>query len=99
MLYTQDITLIPNKAKAYTRICGKATKPVTHAIYPTLSIGKYTESLILLLITKLGQHPMILGRLWMKKYGVLLDMINDSITFFSRYCTYLEAPLLPITLK
>ena len=32
---------------------------------------------------------MILGRPWMKKHRVLLDMIYDSITFFSGFCTYL----------
>lgn len=35
---------------------------------------------------------MILGRLWMKKNGVLLDMINDSITFSPEYYTHPGAP-------
>ena len=39
----------------------KAGKPITHAIYPTLTIGANTENLALLLIIKLGNHPMILG--------------------------------------
>ena len=42
---------------------------------------------------------MILGRLWIKKHGVLFDMINDSIIFSLRYCTHLGAPLSPIPLK
>ena len=46
-----------------------------------------------LLITKLGQYPMILGRLWIKKYGVLLDIINDSIIFSPKYYTHLRTPL------
>ena len=40
---------------------------------------------------------MIFGSLYMKKYGVLLNMINNSITFTTRYCTYLGASLSPIT--
>ena len=46
-----------------------------------LSVGNYTKNLALLFIIKLRQHSMILGRPWMKKHGVLLDMIHDSITF------------------
>ena len=42
---------------------------------------------------------MILGRPWMKKHGILLDMINNSITFSPGYCTHLGAPLFPIPLK
>ena len=42
---------------------------------------------------------MILGRPWMKKHGILLDMINDSITFSPGYCTHLGAPLFPIPPK
>ena len=84
---------MPDKTKANTRFDGKTAQPVIHAIYPTLSIRKYTKSLALLLITKLRQHPMILGCPWIKKYGVLLDMINDFITFFPGYCTHLRASL------
>lgn len=39
---------------------------------------------------------MILGRLWMKKHGVLLDMINNSILFSSGYCSYFGAPLVSV---
>lgn len=38
---------------------------------------------------------MILGRLWMKKHGVLLDMINNSIIFFLGYWTHFGIPLSP----
>ena len=87
------------KPKPIQGFDGRATQPITHAIYPTLSVGNHTKSLVPLLITKLGQHPMILGRPWMKKYGILLDMINDFITFSPGYCTHLGAPLFPIPPK
>lgn len=35
----------------------------------------------------------------MKKHGVLLDMIKDSITVFLRYCIHVEVLLSPIFLK
>ena len=85
------------KPKPIQGFDGNAAKPITHAIYPTLSVGNYTESLAPLLITKLGQRPMIPGRPWMKKHGVLLDIINDSITFSPGYSPHLGAPLFPIS--
>ena len=51
-------------------------------------MGIYTESLALLLITKLSHHSMILGHPGMKKYRVLLNMINNSIIFSSKYCIH-----------
>lgn len=57
---------------------------------------KYTESLVKLLMTKLSQYFIIFGYLLVKKYSVLLNIINNSITFFSKYYTYFRAILLPI---
>ena len=42
---------------------------------------------------------MIFGYPWMKRYGILLDIINNSIIFFLRYCMYLGVLLFPIFLK
>lgn len=53
----------------------------------------HIKSLVPLLITKLGHYAIILGHSWMKKHGVLFDIINNSITFFSGYYTYPETPL------
>ncbi len=50
------------KPKQIQGFDGKATKPITYAIYPTLTIGTHTESLASLLITKLGNHPIILSQ-------------------------------------
>ena len=50
------------KPKPIQGFDGRAARPVTHAIYPTLSVGNHIESLAPLLITKLRQYPMILGR-------------------------------------
>lgn len=37
-------------------------EPVTHAIYPFMTIMNHIESLTPLMITKLGQHAVILGK-------------------------------------
>lgn len=42
---------------------------------------------------------MILVFVLIKKYKVLLDMINNSITFFPKYCIYPDAHIFPITQK
>ena len=87
------------KPKPIQRFDNRAAQLVTYAIYLTLSIENYTKSLVPLLITKFGQHPMIIGYLWMIKYRVLLNMINNSITFLLGYCIHLGAPLSPILPK
>ena len=87
------------KPKPIQGFDGRTARPMTYAIYPTLSVGNHTESLAPLLITKLGQHPIILGRPWRKKHGALLDMIHDFIIFSPGFCTHLGAPLSPISPK
>ena len=49
------------KSKQIQGFDGRAAKLITHAIYLTLTIGTHTKSLASLFITKLGNHPMILG--------------------------------------
>ena len=50
------------KSKPIQGFDDRAAWPVTHTIYPTLSMRNHIKSLAPLLITKLGQHPMILSR-------------------------------------
>ena len=78
---------------------GRAAWPVIYTIYFMLSVENYTKSLAFLLITKLRQHLIILGRHLMKKHGVLLDMIYDFIIFSSEFCTYLRTSLSLIPAK
>lgn len=87
------------KSKLIERFDNRIAKRITHAIYSTLSIENHNKSFILLLIIKLEQYSMILGRLWIKKHVVLLDIINNFITFFLRYCTHLGASLFSISLN
>ena len=45
-----------------------------------------------MLITKLGQHKIILGKPWMKKHGVILDMRNDQLIFWPEHCQHKTKP-------
>ena len=51
------------KPKPIRKFNGKSASPITHAIYLTLTVQSYTKMLASFLITKLGQHPLILGKL------------------------------------
>ena len=53
------------KPKPIKGFNGKPAPPITYAIYPTLTVQGYIKLLASFLITKLGQHPLILGKLWM----------------------------------
>ena len=72
---------------------------MTYAIYFMLSVENHTKSLVLLLIIKLEQYSIIFGRLWIKKHKVLLDIINNSIILFLRFCIYCETFLFFISSK
>ena len=76
------------KSKSIKRFDGKPAPSITHAIYPTLTVQGHTKLLALFLITKLGQHPLILGKLWMWKHSVILDMSCDKLNFWLGYCQH-----------
>ena len=86
------------KIKQIQKFDGRAAKLITHAIYPIFTVGIHIESLDFLFITKLGNHPMILSQPWMKKYGVIIDMINDFLAFWPGHCIHIGA-ISPTTLS
>ena len=49
-----------------------------------MTMGKYKETTVPFLITDIGHHDAILGKTWMNKNRVLLDLGNDSIIFPER---------------
>ncbi len=60
-LQIEPLTL--TKAKPIRGFDGHyAKKPITHAIYPNLTVQGHTVSTASMLITRLGQHQMILGK-------------------------------------
>jgi transposase InsO family protein len=85
----------PRKVKGYD---GRMGEPITHAIYPRMSIRNHAESSTPLLITKLGQHDIILGKPWMRKHGVSYHGHSDDISFLPGHCNHLGAPERPFPL-
>ena len=51
-----------SKPKAIRGIDGKQALSVTHAIYPTMAVQDHRETTTPMLLTKLGQHQIILGK-------------------------------------
>ena len=74
------------KPKPIKKFDGKPAPPITHVIYPTLMMQDHIESLASVLIMKLGQHLLILGKLWISKHSVILDMSCDKLALWSRHC-------------
>ena len=77
-----------SKPKAIRGFDGKRAPDVTHAIYPTMTVQNHSKLTTPMLITKLGQHSIILGKPWMKKHGVILDMRNDQLIFWPEHCQH-----------
>lgn len=88
LLNAWDRILTPDKTKVNKKFDNRVAWPVTHTIYLILFMGTSIKCLSSLLITKLDHCFIILDRLYMKKYGVLLDLIYDSIFLSLRYCLY-----------
>ena len=76
------------KPKLLKGFDGKPAKPITHAIYLTLTVQSHSELLASMLVTSLGQHPIILRKPWMQKHGVILDMSCDKLTFWPGHCQH-----------
>ena len=66
--------------------------PITHALYPILTVQNHTELTTPMLITSLGQHQIILGKPWMNSHGVVLDMQFDQLSFKPGACDHYGAP-------
>lgn len=68
-----------------------APKPITHAIYPTLTVEGHKELTAPMFITRLGHQGAILGSPWMTCHGVWPDLINHSIVFTPNFCDHFGA--------
>ena len=49
----------------------------------------HLELLVPILVTKLSQHLLILGKLWIQKHNVIINMSYDKNTFWSGHCQHL----------
>lgn len=89
-----DLTPIPlSKPKPIKGFDGHlAAKPITHAIYPGIIIQNHSELTAPMLITPLGQHAMVLGKPWLNRHEVILDMRHNSLIFEPGRCAHFGAP-------
>ena len=69
------------KLKPIRRFDSKLTPSITYAIYLTLTVQSHIKLLASFLITKLSWHILILGKPWMQKHRVILNMSCDKVTF------------------
>ena len=63
---------------------------MTHAIYATRLMQGHTEPLASFLIAKLGQHTLILGKLWIQKHSDVLAMSYEKLPFWPGHCKHTE---------
>jgi hypothetical protein len=77
----------PRPVKGYN---GDQGRDITHAIFPKVDIQGHVDN-VLLYITRLHQ-PVILGKSWMAKHGVVLDMTTDLVHFKEGQCTHSNEP-------
>lgn len=50
-----------------------------------------TKSLAFLFITNLRNHSIIFCQLWIKNYELIMDMTNNSFSFWHSHCIYIRA--------
>jgi len=60
-----------------------AKKLIIHAIYSNLTVQDHMKRFVSMLITRLDQHQMILGKTWMNKIEMTIDMRDDRLQFSS----------------
>ncbi len=58
-----------------------ARKIITHKILPNLTVESHKKLTVSMLIADINHHDVILGKLWMNKNEILLDMRNNVIVF------------------
>ena len=57
-----------------------------------MRVGDHFESTVPMLITDLGKQHIILGKPWMNKHKVMLDIADDRIIFVLGRCDHTGAP-------
>ena len=69
----------PKRIRGYNGQISKSS--ITHALHPGLTIQGHRETTMPLLIADIGPHAIILGKPWMNRRGLQLDMKTDTIRF------------------
>jgi hypothetical protein len=82
---------------------GKPADPITYAVVLSMITDRRVQHRVPMLVADLGQHDMIIGRMWFEKYGVLLDCKGrrmiwpDEPTLFESVAYRIPTPL-PISI-
>ena len=78
-----------SKSKPLRGYDGKLSpKLITHCLFPNMEVNGHKEGTCPMLIAPLGSHDVIIGKPWMNKHKVLLDMMKDKILFVPGRCTH-----------
>ena len=72
----------PKKLRGYNDQIAK--KFIIEIFYPNLVLFDHKELIVSILITDLEQHAAILNKLWINRFGIFLDISNDTIIFFNQ---------------
>jgi len=80
------------KPKPLKGFDGRLGQAITYAIYPTMTVHEHVETVALMLITSLGNHPIILGKPWMNKHYIMLNMTEDRVVFGKKNCCTTGGP-------
>ena len=76
------------REKHLNKFDGTRAKPVTHVILPSLTVQDHSELSAPMFITKIGSHPIILGKPWINRHKVIIDGKDDSIHFKPGRCDH-----------
>ena len=86
-LLLQSVSLITSKSlREYDDKLSKTL--ITHCLLSTLNVIDYKKEICSILIISLGNYNAILGKSWINKHDMLLDMLKDEILFVSERCNY-----------
>ena len=66
-------------------------KSITHQILLKMILQNHFELSTSLFIIKINQHSLILGKSWMNRHEVVLNMTSDECYFTSDHCDHVEA--------
>ena len=76
------------KLKSVRGFDGQLAPDIIHAIYPILIVQGSSELLAPMLVTKLGQYPVILDKPWMQKHSLIINMSCIKIIFWPGHCQH-----------
>ena len=66
-------------------------KPITYVIYFTFKINGHAEQICFMLIISLNNHRIIIGKSWINRHEIILNMLYDRIVFKSNRYKHPEA--------